>query len=77
MARRSARKKYVVCVRNQGYRASLVVRRIYECLPDADGAERGLLRVVDESGEDYLYPSKFFLPIELPRGAGKAFAEAS
>ncbi len=49
---------YVLCVRNDGYPASLLVRRLYERVPDRNAAARGLFRVVDESGEDYLYPEK-------------------
>ena len=48
--------KYVICVNNDDYAASLEVRRLYECLPDEDAAQHGQLRVIDESGEDYLYP---------------------
>jgi hypothetical protein len=74
MAQHGARKSYVLCVRNDGRRASLVVRRLYQCLPDPEGARRGLLRVVDESGEDCLDPAEFFVPIEVPVAAEKAFA---
>ena len=66
--------QYVVCVRNDGFRASLVVRRIYRCLPDPEAAKRKLVRVIDESGEDYLYPQTLFTAIELPPAAKKAFA---
>ncbi len=76
MRRKAPGKQYVVCVRNEGYRASLVVRRIYECLPDPAAAKRGLLRVVDESGEDYLYPEGPFVAVGLPRAVGKAFSLA-
>mgnify|MGYP001569065111 CR=1 FL=1 len=67
----------MVCVANQGYRASLVVRRIYRVVPDRKAAERGLLRVVDESGEDYLYPKKLFAAVELPSALGKKLAVAT
>jgi hypothetical protein len=67
MARRLRPKKwFVVCVRNTGYRASLEVRKIYQTLSDPEGEAHGLLRVIDESGEDYLYPEKLFLPLDLP-----------
>ena len=56
--------KYVVCVKNQDYPASLEVGKIYRTLPDT-AAKHSLIRVIDESGEDYLYPDAFFLPIEL------------
>ena len=56
---------YVVCVKNQDYPASLEVGKIYRTLPDDTDAKHSLLRVIDESAEDYLYPNAFFLPIEL------------
>lgn len=71
------KKQYVVCIRNEGYLASLVVRRVYESLPDPDVSKRGLLRVFDESGEDYLYPKDFFVAIALPKAAAKAFSPAA
>jgi hypothetical protein len=57
---------YTLCVDNRGYKASLVVRRLYETLPDADAERRGLVRVIDESGEDYLFPQALFGAIEIP-----------
>jgi hypothetical protein len=57
----------VVCTRNDGYSASLVVGRSYRRLDDAAGARLGLLRVVDESGEDYLFPETFFRPARQRR----------
>ena len=55
MARKSTRKKrFVVCIRNTGYPAALELRKIYEALPDAASEAHGLIRVIDESGEDYL-----------------------
>ena len=68
---------YVLCVRNDGYPASLLVRRLYERVPDRNAATRGLLRVVDESVEDYLYPEKFFVPIALPRPVTLAIRAAA
>jgi hypothetical protein len=61
------KKRFVVCVRNTGYPASLELRKIYRALPDANAAVHGLVRVIDESGEDYLYPDKFFMPLDLPQ----------
>ena len=58
-----------ICVRNDGYDASLELRKVYEILPDARASEHDQLRVVDESGEDYLYPREFFVCIDLPRAA--------
>jgi hypothetical protein len=73
---RSAR-TYSLCVRNDGYPASLLVRRLYERVPDRNAAARGLLRIVDESGEDYLYPEKFFVPIALPKQVTRAMRTAA
>ena len=64
--------EFVVCVRNEGYEVSLELRKIYQVVPDSDGARHKLVRVIDESGEDYLYPKDFFLPIQLPRAVEKA-----
>ena len=58
-------KHFAVCVRNEGYEESLELRKIYEVLEDSDAAKDGLLRVVDED-EDYLYPSSWFVSIEIP-----------
>ena len=77
MSGRRDNSSYVVCIRNSEYEASLVVRRIYERLPDPDAEQRGLLRVVDESGEDYLYPKTLFEPIEIPERVAKAFSRAT
>lgn len=54
----------VVCVRNSGYPTSLELQRSYKVLKDPAAEERGFLRVVDESGEDYLYPADFFVSME-------------
>jgi hypothetical protein len=58
--------RYVVCLRNDGYAASLERHKIYQTLPDAQAKRLGQLRVIDESGEDYLYPADFFASIDLP-----------
>jgi len=57
---------FAVCVRNRGYRASLELRKLYPVLTDAFADEHQMIRVIDESGEDYLYPAKFFVRVELP-----------
>lgn len=56
---------FVVCVRNDGFPASLETRKIYEILPDPEASASGMARVIDESGEDYLYPAAWFIPIQL------------
>jgi hypothetical protein len=62
----------VLCICNGGYEASLELRKIYQTIPDTGAARHHLLRVIDESGEDYLYPQDFFLPIELPKAVEEA-----
>ena len=69
--------QFVVCINNEGYRASLELRKIYQALPDEKAAKHNLMRVVDESGEDYLYPERFFVPIQLPEAAEEAFLHAA
>ena len=68
---------FVVCVNNTDYPSSLELRKIYQVVPDEVAAERHLIRVIDESGEDYLYPTDFFVPIELPKAAKKVFSVAA
>ena len=77
MAARSNTRLYVLCVRNSGFAASLEVRKVYRLRPDRDALNHGLLRVIDDSGEDYLYPERFFVPIEVPRAAAGAFARSN
>lgn len=60
------------CTHNDGYPASLEVRKVYEVLPDAAAATHNLVSVIDESGEDYLYPAYYFVPIELPEAVTEA-----
>jgi len=69
--------RYVVCVGNRGNPAALEVRKIYRVIRDVSAESRGLIRVVDESGDDYLYPERFFVPIEVPREAARAFSKKS
>lgn len=56
-----------MCVENSAYPASLELHKIYRVLPDEDAALEGDLRIVDESGEDYLYPAAWFAAVDLPR----------
>jgi hypothetical protein len=64
--------QFVVCIQNEDCE-DLEVRKIYQVLPDKAAAEDNYLRVIDESGEDYLYPAEYFVPIKLPRTVEKAF----
>lgn len=68
---------FVVCVENTDYPASLELRKIYQVLPDEQAERHALLRVIDESGEDYLYPTHYFLAIELPQPVQQALTLAA
>ena len=57
---------YVLCIDDGGYPESLEVRKVYAVLPDERAAANNYIRVIDETGEDYLYPKKYFVSIELP-----------
>jgi hypothetical protein len=70
-------KQFVVCVNNQGYTASLEKRKIYFALRDPVAEKHGLIRVVDESGDDYLYPKTLFRSIALPTALKKAVLAAA
>jgi len=59
--------KFVLCVNDGGYPEALEPRKFYEVIADQEAAAEGLLRVVDESGEDYLYPQSCFIEVPLPR----------
>ena len=67
----------VVCIDNEGYSAALEKRKIYVALRDAAAEKHGLLRVIDESGDDYLYPKMFFRSIALPQSVKKAVLAAA
>lgn len=66
--------EFVVCVKNDDYPASLEVRKLYPRIPDADAESHGQLRIVDESGEDYLYPEEYFMAVELPAEVQRTIA---
>jgi len=57
---------FAVCLNNEGYEASLELRKLYQLVPDGSATTHGLVRVIDESGEDYLYPAECFAPVDLP-----------
>ena len=77
MSQTEASPRFLLCLRNEGYAASLELRKVYQSVPDAGAAERRFVRVIDESGDDYLYPEDFFVRIELPQAAERVFAQAS
>lgn len=76
MTKSRRKKSFVVCLSNDGYAASLEPRKIYVALRDVEAERNGLLRVVDESGEDYLYSRSHFAALKLPRGVEQALVAA-
>ena len=74
---RTSRKGFVLCLRNEGYAASLEPRKVYSMLPDASAARHNLVRVIDESGEAYLYPANYFVALHLPMSVKAALSKAS
>jgi len=68
--------RYVMCISNEGYEVSLVPRKVYQVVDDAWGEQHGMVRVIDESGEDYLFEVDRFVPVELSPAAAEAFARA-
>jgi hypothetical protein len=77
MAKKKSMSEFLLCVKNDDYPASLEVRKVYRLIPDAAAAARHFVRVIDESGEDYLYPEHYFVPIEVPQSAVDVFVRAS
>ena len=65
---------FVICIDNTDYEASLIVRKMYEVVPDPQAEKDDMLRVIDESGEDYLFHSSHFISIELPVEVERALA---
>jgi hypothetical protein len=74
---KSMSKQLVVCISNRGYSASIEKRKIYVAVRDPGAEKHGLLRIIDESGEDYLYPKPFFRSIALPQTVKKAVLAAA
>ena len=66
--------EFVICINNQNYPASLVVKKIYQVIPDPAANLHQMIRVIDESGEDYLYPENYFMSVELSEAILKAIA---
>jgi hypothetical protein len=77
MAKKKNSSRFLLCVKNDDYPASLEVRKVYQAIPDREASEHHFVRVVDESGEDYLYPANYFVAIDLPQAAVSAFDRAS
>ncbi len=69
--------EFVVCINNSDYPASLELHKIYRVIADEDASEEGDIRVIDESGEDYLYPSSYFVPIQVPQTVEESLLRVS
>jgi len=69
--------RLVICLDNSGYEVSLERRKIYLAVPDAKAHKHGQIRVVDESGEEYLYPADIFIDVELPKPVKRAVLQAA
>jgi len=69
--------RFAVCLNNSAYKASLELHKIYRIIPDDDAAEDGDIRIVDESGEDYLYPARWFVPVKLPLPVRQSLLKAA
>lgn len=65
MKRRNPPQLYAICVNNESNPASLQLRKLYQVLPDSDAEAHGQIRVIDEEGEDYLYPADCFIVVKL------------
>ena len=76
MKRSEPEKQFVLCIRNEDC-DDLEPRKVYRVVPDESAAAEGHIRVIDESGGDYLYPQEYFVPIELPQAAQKALLSAA
>jgi len=66
--------RFAICLKNKGSE-DLVVRKVYQVLPDGRAERQGLLRIIDESGEDYLYPASYFFFIDLPQKVERALRQ--
>lgn len=75
--RRKSARRFAVCIKNKGYEASLERNKIYVVEPDPDAEKDGDLRIVDESGEDYLYPADWFVAVEVPKAVQASLLKAS
>ena len=76
-ARKKAARRFAVCVKNDGYEAALERNKIYLVVADREAEKDGDVRVVDESGEDYLYPATWFIAVDLPKAVEASLLKAS
>lgn len=75
--RKSTSPRFAVCIKNTGYPASLELHKIYRVIADDDAAEEGDIRIVDESGEDYLYPANWFVEVKLPQPVQRSLLQSA
>ena len=68
---------FVLCLRNEGYAASLELRKLYPVMQDASAMKHNLVRIIDESGQSYLYPANYFVALRLPTSVKDALSRAS
>lgn len=68
-------KQFAICIRNGEYAGTLELRKVYEVLQDPDAAARNYVRVIDESGDDYLYPQTWFVPVTVPEAVEQLLHE--
>jgi hypothetical protein len=69
--------EFVVCINNTNYPASLELHKIYHVIADKDAEDEGDIRIIDESGEDYIYPSSYFVSIQVPQTVQESILRAS
>ena len=75
--KRNGKNRFALCLNNNDYEASLELGKIYQVLPDPKAAKHALIRVIDESGEDYLYPEDWFHPVKLPSSVQQVLVDAA
>lgn len=73
----STSRHFVICIENGEYAGTLELRKVYEVLEDATAAGKNFIRVIDESAEDYLYPSSWFVPVALPQSVKELLHEVA
>lgn len=77
MSEQLATPQFVLCVQNEGYEVDLRVGHVYHVLPDPVGERRGFLRVIDETGDDFMFPKRCFVPVEAEHAEESAIRRAS
>ena len=77
MEDRKSEARFAICINDGGYIDDLKVKTVYQVLPDESAAKSNYIRVIDETGEDYLYPASLFVPIEVPREVEEALLLAT